>query len=259
MRTVLNAADARYHPLFMTERTASMGNTAVVTGASSGVGRSVAIQLARAGWNVAATARRESALKETIALAGDGGAQVVAFPCDIGDARAVDKTTKAILERFGPVQALVNAAGTNAPNRSWSQLTLETYREIMEANLTGAYLFIQAFLPGMRQQGRGTVVNIVSDAGLIANAKAGAAYVMSKFGMAGMTQSLNAEERGNGIRATAIFPGDIDTPLLEKRPVPPPAEARQKMLRPEDIAECVMLAINLPERAIIESLLIRPR
>jgi NAD(P)-dependent dehydrogenase (short-subunit alcohol dehydrogenase family) len=111
----------------------------------------------------------------------------------------------------------------------------------------------------MRARGRGTIVNIVSDAGKQASPKAGPAYVMSKFGLAGLTQSINAEERGRGIRACAIFPGDIDTPLLEKRPSPPTAEARAKMLQAEDVAACVLLAINLPERAIVEELIIRPR
>jgi NADP-dependent 3-hydroxy acid dehydrogenase YdfG len=81
---------------------------------------------------------------------------------------------------------------------------------------------------------------------------------MSKFGMAGLTQSINAEERGRGIRACAIFPGDIDTPLLNKRPQPPTAEQRTKMMTAEDIAECALLAINLPPRAIVEEILVRP-
>ena len=82
---------------------------------------------------------------------------------------------------------------------------------------------------------------------------------MSKFGLAGLTQSINAEERANGIRACAIFPGDIDTPLLEKRPAPPTAKARAKMLKSEDVAECALLAITLPPRAVVEEILIRPR
>ena len=81
---------------------------------------------------------------------------------------------------------------------------------------------------------------------------------MSKFGMAGLNQAINAEERGRGIRACAIFPGDINTPLLDKRPAPPDAAAREKMMQPEDIAECVLLAINLPARAIVEELIVRP-
>ena len=104
----------------------------------------------------------------------------------------------------------------------------------------------------------GTIVNIVSDAGKLASPKAGPAYVMSKFGLAGLTQAINAEERTQGIRACAIFPGDIDTPLLDKRPAPPGAEARAKMLQPEDVAACVLLAIQLPARAVVEEILVRP-
>ena len=110
----------------------------------------------------------------------------------------------------------------------------------------------------MRERGSGTIVNIVSDAGKAASPKAGPGYVMSKFGMAGLTQAINAEERGRGIRACAIFPGDIDTPLLEKRPIVPDAQARAKMMQPEDIAACALLAINLPRRAVIEELIVRP-
>ena len=111
----------------------------------------------------------------------------------------------------------------------------------------------------MRTRGSGTIVNVVSDAGKQASPKAGPAYVMSKFGMAGLTQSINAEERGRGVRACAIFPGDIDTPLLNKRPVVPDAEARARMMQPQDIADCVLLCINLPSRVVVEEMLVRPR
>jgi NAD(P)-dependent dehydrogenase (short-subunit alcohol dehydrogenase family) len=132
------------------------------------------------------------------------------------------------------------------------------YQRLIATNLHGAYHCIQAFLPAMRERHSGTIINIVSDAGKLANAKAGVAYVTAKFGLAGLTQSLNAEERGNGIRACAIFPGDIDTPILDLRPSPPPPEARARMLQSEDVAECVWLALNLPPRAILEELVIRP-
>jgi NAD(P)-dependent dehydrogenase (short-subunit alcohol dehydrogenase family) len=111
----------------------------------------------------------------------------------------------------------------------------------------------------MRARGAGTIVNVVSDAGLSASPKAGPGYAASKFGQRGLTQSINAEERGRGIRACAILPGDIDTPLLDRRPEPPPPEARARMLKAEDVAECAMLAINLPPHAVVEELLIRPR
>ena len=180
-------------------------------------------------------------------------------PCDIGDAEAVAAMGARVLAEFGSVEVLVNAAGTNAPQRALEVLSLADYRAMMDANLNGAFYCVQAFLPQMRARGSGTIVNIVSDAGKAASPKAGPGYVMSKFGMAGLTQAINAEERGRGVRACGIFPGDIDTPILEKRPAPPDAAARAKMMQPEDIAECVLLAINLPARVIVEEMLVRPR
>jgi NAD(P)-dependent dehydrogenase (short-subunit alcohol dehydrogenase family) len=230
--------------------------TAVITGAGTGVGRATAVLLARNGWRVALIGRTESSLKETAQSAGKGSLIV---PCDIAQPAAVESMAKRVLGEFGEIEVLVNAAGTNTPKRSLKELTLEKYRELVETNLTGAYLCVQAFLPGMRLRGSGTIVSIVSDAGKQASAKSGAAYAVSKFGMAGLTQSINAEERANGIRACAIFPGDIDTPLLDKRPQPPSPEARTKMLMPEDLAECVWLCVNLPSRALVEEILIRPR
>ena len=236
-----------------------MNKTAVITGAGSGVGKATAIALAAQGWNVALVGRRESVLLETAGLAGEHGGRVLVCPCDIGDAEAVAAMGARVLAEFGNVEVLVNAAGTNVPQRALEVLSLADYRAMMDANLNGAFYCVQAFLPQMRERGSGTIVNIVSDAGKAASPKAGPGYVMSKFGMAGLTQAINAEERGRGVRACGIFPGDIDTPILEKRPAPPDAAARAKMMQPEDIAECVLLAINLPARVIVEEMLVRPR
>ncbi|MBI3415135.1 MAG: SDR family NAD(P)-dependent oxidoreductase [Verrucomicrobia bacterium] len=235
-----------------------MIKTAVVTGAGSGVGQATALALAQQGWRVALIGRRAATLQATVQLAGASGAQFFVCPCDIGDAAAVAQVGKKILREFKVVEVLVNAAGTNAPRRALEVLSLADYREMIDTNLNGAYHCVQAFLPQMRARKSGTIVNIVSDAGKQASPKAGPAYVMSKFGLAGLTQSINAEEKSNGVRACAIFPGDIDTPLLEKRPAPPPAEARAKMMRAEDIAACALLAINLPPRAVVEEILVRP-
>lgn len=235
--------------------------TAVVTGAGSGVGRAVALSLVSEGWSVVILGRRIDALNETRSLAlSDAGGRIFPIACDVGRPAEVERMAGEATESLGgDVAVLVNAAGTNTPRRSLEVLSGEDYRRLIDVNLNGTFYCAQAFLPGMRRRGSGTIVNIVSDAGLIANAKAGPAYVASKFAVAGLTQSINAEERGNGIRACAICPGDIDTPILERRPVPPPPEVRAKMLRAEDVAACVMLAINLPERAVIEQLVIRPR
>lgn len=232
--------------------------TAVVTGAGSGVGRAVALSLAKENWSVALIGRRLEPLEETRRLA-ENSSRVASFVCDVGDESTVRATAGQILARFGAVHALINAAGINIPARSWEVLSSGGFQSVLDSNLKGTLNTVLAFLPAMREQGEGTIVNIVSEAGLSASAKAGAAYVASKFAQRGLTQSINAEERHRGIRAVCILPGDINTPLLDKRPVPPPPEARVKMLQPEDLADCVMLAINLPDRAVIEELLIRPR
>ena len=236
-----------------------MHKTAVVTGAGSGVGRAVALALAGDEWQVALVGRRESALRETIVLAGSNGTRMLACPADIAKTEDVKTVAFMVLRKWGAIEALVNAAGTNVPRRGLRELSLEDYHRIVDTNLTGAYLCAQAFLPSMRLQKSGTIVNIVSDAGKLANVKAGPAYVVSKFGLTGLTQSLNLEERANGIRACAIFPGDINTPIVDLRPTPPSSEARLQMLQPQDVAECVLLAIRLPPRAIIEELMVRPR
>jgi NAD(P)-dependent dehydrogenase (short-subunit alcohol dehydrogenase family) len=234
-------------------------NTAVITGAGSGVGRAIALLLAAKGWRAALIGRREEALKETMILAGENASHFLAYPCDISNPVLVGAMAKAVSKAFGDIEVLVNAAGTNTPARSLKELALDKYRELLETNLTGPYLCVQAFLPSMRERCSGTIINIVSDSAKQASAKAGPAYVASKFALLGLTQSINAEERANGIRACAILPGDIDTPLLDKRPNPPALEARTKMLQAEDVAACAWLAITLPDRAVVEEITIRPR
>jgi NADP-dependent 3-hydroxy acid dehydrogenase YdfG len=235
-----------------------MKKHAVITGAGSGVGAATAARLINEGWHVALIGRREETLRAAAKATSNPDACIL-YPCDIANEKAVADAGREVLKHFGEIEVLVNAAGTNAPRRALEILSSADYHMMIDTNLNGAYYCVQAFLPGMRARKSGTIVNIVSDAARQASAKAGPAYAMSKFGMMGLTQAINAEERPNGIRACAILPGDIDTPLLDKRPSPPPAEARAKMLMPEDVADCVMLAINMPPHAVVEEILIRPR
>jgi NADP-dependent 3-hydroxy acid dehydrogenase YdfG len=233
--------------------------TAVVTGGGSGVGRAIALKLAEQGWRVAIIGRRAEALQESIRLAATHAAQITALVCDVADPAAVAAMGKEVLAAFVAVDLLVNAAGTNAPRRSLEVLSSDDYHAMIATNMHGAYYCLQAFLPHMRSRQHGTIINIVSEAGKQASPKAGPAYVMSKFGMAGLTQSINAEERANGIRACGIFAGDIDTALLDQRPQVPDAAARGKMMRAEDVADCAVFCINVPSHVIIEEMLVRPR
>jgi NAD(P)-dependent dehydrogenase (short-subunit alcohol dehydrogenase family) len=244
-----------------------MKKIAVVTGAGSGVGRAVVLRLAQQDWNIALIGRSKPSLDETIQLAHRAchlsgklpeSPQLFAFPCDVAKKEDVEKSANQIRQTLGDPTVLVNSAGINIPNRAIEVLSTDDFDRLIETNLNGTFYCIHAFLPAMRTMKGGTIVNIISDAGILANAKAGGAYAASKFGVRGLTQAINFEQHQHGIRACAICPGDINTPLLEKRPTPPTKEAREKMLQPEDVAECVMLAINLPENVVIEELLLRP-
>ena len=200
----------------------TLSPVAVVTGAGSGVGRATVLKFARAGWRVALLGRRAGSLEETVAQApASARKRLAALPCDLGQPHAIETTAREVLRRWNRVDVLVNAAGNNIPQRSLGELSLADYTAVMDANVNGVVHLVQAFLPAMRKQGGATMVNIGSEAGKQASAKSGAAYVVSKFGLTGLTQTINAEERVNGIRACCIFPGDIDTPLLNKRPTPP--------------------------------------
>jgi NAD(P)-dependent dehydrogenase (short-subunit alcohol dehydrogenase family) len=233
-----------------------IGKVALVSGAGSGIGRAAAARLAREGAAVALVARTVERLAETRDAIGNAGVEV--FPGDIGDAAAVDALVAAVLARFSRIDIVVNAAGINVRKRSLAEGSVEDFEKIIETNLRGAFLLSRAVLPAMRAQGGGTIVHIASDSGLRGNDFAGIAYSASKFGVRGLVEAMNAEERRNGIRVTAIFPGEVNTPLLDKRPTPVPEAARQRMLQPEDVAECIALAAMLPPRALVEHLVIRP-
>ena len=234
--------------------------TAVVTGAGSGVGRAVAVKFAAEGWQVALVGRREEPLAETAALAGSQAqGRIGVFPCDVSVPDGVTAMGAAVLARFGDVDVLVNAAGINVPRRSLDALSMDDWHRVLATNLHGAYYCVQAFLPGMRARQTGTIININSDVGKTARDLAGAAYVSSKFGLRGLTQQINAEERGHGVRACSLCPRDINTPLLDKRAQPPPPEVRARMLQPEDLAACAWLVATLPPRVVLDEISLSTR
>jgi NAD(P)-dependent dehydrogenase (short-subunit alcohol dehydrogenase family) len=235
-------------------------STIVVTGAGSGIGRAVALRFAAEGWRVGLVGRRAQALDDTAALAGPASeGRVVAFPCDISDPDAVKAMGVAVHDRYGDVDVLVNSAGINVPQRSLERLSTDDWHAVLATNLHGAYYCVQAFLPRMRDRRTGTIVNINSDVGKVARDISGAAYVSSKFALRGLTQQINEEERGHGIRACSICPRDVNTPLLDKRPQPPPADVRARMLQPEDLAACVWLVATLPSRVVLDEISLSTR
>ena len=235
-----------------------MNKVVVITGGGTGVGRAVALECARQGWTAVIVGRRAEPLDETVEHGHGLTGRVIPHVTDVSDESAVRALAERVAREFGTIGALVNSAGINLAQRQLEQLTVDDFRKLIEVNLVGAYLCVHAFLPMMRRAGGGTIVNVNSVAGLRANPVSGAAYTASKFGLRGLTQTINVEQRKHGIRACDIFPGEIDTPLMDRRPQPPTPEQRAKMLQPEDLAACVMLVLNLPPRAVVEEITIRP-
>lgn len=234
------------------------GKICVITGGGSGIGRASAIQMASEGAVavvVGRTASKVEAVRDEIAANG-GAAQ--AYGVDVGDEDGVRRMVDEILDARGKIDVLVNNAGHSSPRRMLLTTTAEDLRSVYESNLVGSVFCSQAVVPSMKKAGRGTIINVSSMAGVSASPLAGMSYSAAKAAVINFTAFLNAELRNTGIRASVVIPGEVDTPILDGRPVVPDAEARQTMVTAEDTAEAITLIARLPQRAAIPELIIRP-
>lgn len=226
------------------------GKTAVVIGASSGVGLAVANLLADSGATVHAAARRRSVIEE-----GVEGRAVSAHGLDVSDEKAVRRMLEEVGEADG-IDILVVAAGMNFPERRLEQLTGEGWDAMISVNLSGAFYAVRAALPYLRAS-RGLVVLISSVSGTWPDAS-GPAYQASKAGMTQLAHASGFEEHQNGVRFTALLPGIIDTPILDNRPEPPPREVRDAALKPEHVARACLFLATLPPEAYVPELTMVP-
>jgi NADP-dependent 3-hydroxy acid dehydrogenase YdfG len=233
------------------------GKTTLVTGGGSGVGLAVARRFLQEGAKVAITGRDEAKLRRA-ADELKGGDRLAYFAANVADPRQVEALVRRVGERFGPVDILVNNAGTNIKERAVRQLTPENWRLLIGANLDGAFYCVHAVLPAMLERQDGLIINISSVAGKRAGPLGGAAYAASKFGMSALGICLAAEEKDSGIRVSNIYPGEIDTPILEARPTPVSAEQRQRILQADDVAQAVLFVATLPPRVSVPELVIKP-
>jgi NADP-dependent 3-hydroxy acid dehydrogenase YdfG len=233
------------------------GKTAVVTGGGTGIGAACALALADAGCRVAILGRREDKLRDTAAQQS-AGEPISVFACDVADRAAVDHIFQQLSESLGRIDILVNSAGVNIAQRSMKELQPSDWDLLLQVNATGAYNCMRSVLPGMREQGDGVIINICSVAGLRANLLGGVAYNASKFAMAALGTTVAQEEKDRGIRVSNVYPGEVETPILDHRPVPVSAEHRSRILQPEDVAAAVMMIVSLPPRAHIPDLVIKP-
>ena len=229
-----------------------------ITGAGTGIGLAAAVALAQAGAVVVMSGRREAVLAAEADKIRAGGGRAEVEVLDVADAVAVAAVAARILARHGRIDILVNSAGLNTPNRFWKNQTVEGWRTVIGANLDGTFYTVNAVLPAMRAQQDGLVINISSWAGVHHPKLTGAAYNGSKHAVTALTETINMEECSNGIRACAICPAEVATPIMDRRPVPPSALDRSRMLQPEDLGATIRFIAELPAHACVNQLIISP-
>lgn len=234
------------------------GKVVWITGAGTGIGAAGAQKLADAGCQVVLSGRRVEPLEEIAADIVQRGGKVSVAPLDVSDKDSVAEVAAGILSDFGPIDTLINNAGINVPKRHWPDVSLEDWDAVVNIDLNGAFYCTQAVLPAMRAQGQGLVINVSSWAGVRVSYLTGPAYTAAKHAMNAMTESLNMEECINGIRACAICPGEVSTPIMDKRPVPMSAEDRARMVQPEDLGDTLLFVASLPAYVCINQLVISP-
>jgi NADP-dependent 3-hydroxy acid dehydrogenase YdfG len=233
------------------------GKVALVTGGGSGVGAAIARQFAGAGAQVVIVGRRPEQLEATRAEI-NAGKPVRPVVADVIDRAQVQGLVDQIIQSFGQIDILVNNAGVNIPTRRLEELAAEDWDFLMNVNATGVFNMIQAVLPHMRARRNGVIINISSISGKRASTLAGAAYSASKHALTALSKVVGQEEEQNGIRSTVIAPGDINTPLLDKRPVAVSAEQRARILQPDDVATAALFVATLPAHVSVPELVIKP-
>jgi NADP-dependent 3-hydroxy acid dehydrogenase YdfG len=233
------------------------GRVIVIAGASSGMGRATARALAGKGAVLVLAARTGAALDAVAGEITAAGGNATTFVADAVDHEAAAYLVHEVLDRHGHIDALVNSVGTNIPRRRLDELTTESWRELIDVNLTAAFNLTRAVIPALRANGGGQLIHISSSAAKRAD-QSGVGYQASKAGVAALAHATMEEERTNNIRVSVIYPGMTDTPLVLKRPAPTPPEVLAKALQPEDVAAACLFVLGLPPRAWVPELLLYP-
>jgi len=230
------------------------GKVALITGGGTGIGRSAAQMLAAEGAAVGIAGRRKEPLDAVVQEIEKAGGRAAARACDVsrvGEAKALGAWA---LETFGRVDVLVNNAGHSSKVRSVRWADEEEWRSVVDTNLHGVWALTKAVLPNMLARRDGIIITVSSIAGIRPGLLGGAPYGAAKAAARNYMGSVLGELRNQGIRATTILPGEVDTPILDKRPLNPDARARATMMMPEDIAEVILLCATLPQRAAVEEI-----
>ena len=234
------------------------GKVAWVTGAGSGIGQAAAVALAKEGATVVLTGRRKEPLEETAAAIKKAGGKAVVKPADLMKSAAVARVAKDIDKKFGRCDILVNNAGLNIQERTWAQLSAAGAEQVIDGNLSSAFYCSSAVLPMMRKRKDGVLIHTSSMAGRNPSTLSGAAYSAAKHGVVAMSHTINMEECVNGIRSSVVCPGEVATPILDRRPIPVSKEERARMAQSEDVGDLIRYIACLPPHIVINEVQITP-
>ncbi len=240
---------------------------AVVSGGSSGIGRSIADRLAAEGVHVAALSRSAGLSRSAASTPEDNpspagqsavsGVVPWAVPCDVRDEESVRAAFDAVSSRFGRVDILVNAAGVSMPEyRELSETEPDLWRKLVDTNLTGLYLVTHFFMPHLRTAG-GYIINILSTAAFRSN-PGNAAYSASKYGARAVAETAALEGKDSGVRVASISPGPVNTNIWNHKTKPPEDDQRSHMLDPEDICDIALFLLRTPGYVVIDNVTVTP-
>ncbi|HET7599111.1 MAG TPA: SDR family oxidoreductase [Gemmatimonadales bacterium] len=228
--------------------------TALVTGATEGIGRATALALGSAGWRIGVCARTPARVAAIVAELRRSGIEAAGRPGDAGVEADAHAVVAEVARTLGPVDALINNAGVMIA-KPLEELTPDDWDRTMATNVRSLFLMSRAVLPEMRRRRRGAIVNVASLSGRTGFA-GGTAYCASKHAVLGFSRALMQEVRRDRIRVIAVCPGSVDTSMLRDQPMLQTDPAR--ILRAEDVAATIVHALALPERALVSELDIRP-
>ncbi len=230
----------------------------IMTGGGSGIGRSAALMMAQQGAKLALagrTASKVEAVRDEIVAAGG---EAIAFGLDVSDIDGVRDMVKQTLEAYGRIDILVNNAGHSSQHRRILTTPPEEIRAVIDSNLVGMMYCTQAVLPTMLEAGEGTVLNVASLAGIHTGYLGGMIYSTVKAAVIHFTKFITFELNNTGVRACVLIPGEIDTPIMDNRPIPPSTEDRTTMIGAEECAEAMVMMVGLPKRSTISELQMKP-
>ena len=234
------------------------GQAALVTGGGSGIGRAAALALAADGASVALVGRRRPLLEATAEVIAANGGTALVLAADVANPDQARDAVAQTEAAFGRLDVLVNNAGANTAARSVRTTSPDDIDELTRVNVTGPLTLTQAALPGMLERGGGVVITVASYSVVSPGPPAGTAYSVSKAAAATLMQSVNTEFRNRGVRACTIYPGEVDTQMLDSRPLVPDAAARATMMHADDLAQIILLCARMPARTLIEEIYVRP-